>query len=97
VQKEVHADCREEAAAHSSGRRHIITVYSKPDCHLCERAKEALRRVGQQTEFFLEEVNISQNPELLARYGHDIPVILLDGREIARHFVRERKLLKLLQ
>jgi glutaredoxin len=97
VQKEAHAGRREEAASCASGRRHVITVYSKPNCHLCERAKEVLCRVGQQIEFSLEEVNISQNPELLARYGHDIPVIFLDGREIARHFVRERKLLKLLQ
>jgi hypothetical protein len=31
------------------------------------------------------------------QYRHNIPVILLDGKEIARHFVRERKLLELLQ
>jgi hypothetical protein len=42
-------------------------------------------------------VDISKNPELLDRYRDDIPVILLDGNEIARHFVRERKLLELLQ
>jgi hypothetical protein len=41
-------------------------------------------------------VDIAGHPELEARYGHDIPVILLDGVEIARHFVRERKLLELL-
>ena len=50
-----------------------------------------------RTPFSLEEVDISRNSELLARYGHDIPVILLDGREVASHFVRERKLLELLQ
>ena len=72
-------------------------MYSKPDCHLCERAKQLLRRVQQRVEFSLEEVDISQDSELSSRYGQDIPVILLDGREIARHFVRERKLLELLQ
>lgn len=75
---------------------HTITIYTKPHCHLCERAKEALLRCRQKTDFALEEVDISQTPELLERYGNDIPVILLDGREIARHFVRERKLLELL-
>jgi hypothetical protein len=43
-----------------------------------------------------EVVDISGKADLEARYGHDIPVILLDGVEIARHFVRERKLLELL-
>jgi glutaredoxin len=75
----------------------LITIYSKPDCHLCDRAKEVIDRCRSKVEFVVEVVDISQNPELLQRYRHDIPVILLDGNEIARHFVRERKLLELLQ
>ena len=74
-----------------------ITIYSKPDCHLCERAKEVIERCRANVEFAVEIVDISQNPELLQRYRDDIPVILLDGTEIARHVVRERKLLELLQ
>jgi len=74
-----------------------ITIYSKPDCHLCERAKEVVERCKGKVDFTLEVVDISQTPELLERYRNDIPVILLDGKEIARHFVRERKLLELLQ
>ncbi|HUI07403.1 MAG TPA: glutaredoxin family protein [Verrucomicrobiae bacterium] len=75
---------------------HVVTIYSRPGCHLCERAKDCLRRVQARVQFSLEDVDISQDPELLARYGNDIPVILLDGCEIARHFVRERKLVELL-
>ena len=75
----------------------LITIYSKPDCHLCDRAKEVIERCRAKVEFAIEVVDISQNPELLQRYRHDIPVILLDGNEIARHFVREHKLLELLQ
>ena len=77
--------------------RHLITIYSKPDCHLCQRAKEGLHRVQLRAQFSLEEVDVSQNSELLARDGHNIPVILLDWKEIGRHFVRERKLLELLR
>ena len=76
---------------------HTVTVYSKPDCHLCERAKQVIARCQQKVDFALEEVDISQSPELFERYRDDLPVILLDGSEIARHFVRERKLLELLQ
>ena len=77
--------------------KHQVTIYSQPDCHLCDRAKEVVERCKGKVDFTLEVVDISQNPELLARYRQDIPVILLDGKEIARHFVRERKLLELLQ
>ena len=73
-----------------------ITVYSKPNCHLCGRAKEVLTRCQHQAEFALKIVDISGSSELEARYGNDIPVVLLDGVEIARHFVRERKVLELL-
>jgi glutaredoxin len=69
-----------------------ITIYSKPGCHLCDRVKEVVERCRVEHEI----VDISGNPELEARYGNDIPVILLDGKEIARHFLRERKLLELL-
>ena len=75
----------------------LITIYSKPGCHLCDRAKEVIDRCRAKAEFAIEVVDISQNPELLQRYRDDIPVILLDGNEIARHFVRERKLLELLK
>jgi glutaredoxin len=75
---------------------HRLTIYSKPDCHLCDLAKQVVDRVRQQIDFSLEIVDISQNDALKARYANDIPVILLDGQEIARHFVRERNLLSLL-
>ena len=74
----------------------IITLYSKPGCHLCDRAKDVIERCRQRAEFSVEVVDISVHPELEHRYGHDIPVVLLDGVEIARHFVRERNLLELL-
>jgi len=75
----------------------LITIYSKPDCHLCELAKEVVERCRQKVDFAVEIIDVSQNPELLERYRDDIPVILLDGHEIARHFVREHKLLELLR
>ncbi len=59
---------------------------------MCDRAKEVIERCRVECAV----VDISGNAELEARYGQDIPVILLDGVEIARHFVRERKLLELL-
>jgi glutaredoxin len=74
-----------------------VTIYSKSDCHLCDVAKEVIEQCRTKVAFALEVVDISQNPELFERYHNDIPVILLDGKEIARHVVRERKLLELLQ
>lgn len=70
-----------------------LIIYSKPGCQLCDHAKTVAQRCGVPCEM----VDITGHPELEARYGQDIPVILLDGREIARHVLRERNLLKLLR
>ena len=70
-----------------------ITIYSKPGCHLCDRAKEVIARCSVEYEV----VDISHDAKLLSRYGNDIPVILLDGVEIARHFVREQQVLEQLR
>lgn len=75
-----------------------FTIYSKPGCHLCDRAKAVLERCRDRAgiNFSIEEVDISQDAELTSRYGHEIPVIILDGREIGRHFLREQQVLEVL-
>jgi glutaredoxin-like protein DUF836 len=35
----------------------------------------------------IEDRDLRLDPELEALYRHDIPVLLLDGREVARHRV----------
>ena len=62
-------------------------IYSKPDCHLCEEAKVAIKAAGCSTQFNLEEVNIESDPELKRRYRYDIPVITINGVEAFRHRV----------
>ena len=62
-----------------------VIIYSKPNCHLCEEAKAVMREAGCSDLFTIEEVNIETDPELLARYRYDIPVIIIDGTEAFRH------------
>ena len=61
-----------------------LTLYTRPGCHLCHEMKAVIRRVRGQVACGLTEVDISPNPALLRRYGHDIPVLLADGVEVAR-------------
>ena len=64
-----------------------VTIYSRPGCHLCEEAKQAILKAGLVDQYTLSEVNIANDPELLARYKDDIPVITFDGVEAFRHRV----------
>ena len=58
-----------------------LTLYTRPGCHLCDEMKAVIRLVRAQVAC---EVDISPDPALLRRYGHHIPVLLADGREVAR-------------
>jgi glutaredoxin len=67
-------------------KAHVV-VYSRPGCHLCDEAKASIEAVRRQVEFTIEEVNIESNPELLARYQYDIPVIAINGVKTFMHRV----------
>ena len=74
-----------------------LTLYTRHGCHLCDDLKETLRQIRRQQAFDLTEVDISQDPSLERRYGHDIPVLLIDGIEAARHRIDEADLVGKLQ
>lgn len=68
-----------------------VTIYSRPGCHLCEDAKEAMRAAGSTNNYVLEEINIATDRELLRRYKDDIPVITFDGVELFRHGLKSEE------
>jgi len=70
-----------------STKAHVI-VYSKPGCHLCEEAKEAIRAAGCDDQITLTEINIENDPALKLKYQYDIPVIAINGVDIFMHRVK---------
>ncbi len=62
-----------------------VIIYSRPGCHLCEEAKQAIQTAECSEEYTLEEINIESDPELLRLYRYDIPVITIAGIEAFRH------------
>ena len=66
-----------------------VTIYSKPDCHLCDEALAALARVREAHDFELVERDISTDDALLRAYFERIPVIEVNGEELFEFFVDE--------
>jgi glutaredoxin len=64
-----------------------VTIYAKPGCHLCDDARAAVESLRAEREFEFEEVDVTLDPVLHARYGERIPVVALDGRELFEYFV----------
>ena len=73
-----------------------LTLYSRPGCHLCDDMKAVVQRVGQEMPITMEIVDISMDPELDARYGQEIPVLLVDGKKAAKYRVSEDELMRIL-
>jgi glutaredoxin len=69
-----------------------VTLYSKPDCPLCDEARTALHEVARRRPFDLDEVDISSDPSLTARYGERIPVVAVDGEDLFDFVVDEAAL-----
>ena len=59
--------------------RSIVTIYTRNGCHLCEVAEETLKGLQSELDFEIEKRFIDGDLVLEAKYGEQIPVILIDG------------------
>jgi len=59
-----------------------ITLLSKPDCHLCDVAREVVDGVIAELEHDVdvEELSILDDPALYEQWWEKIPVVLIDGQ-----------------
>lgn len=61
-----------------------VVVYTRPGCHLCEEAIEAIVRIhGERRDFELREVDIESDELLLARMLERIPVVEVNGQVVS--------------
>lgn len=77
-----------------------LTIYSKPGCHLCDEMKSLVHRVVAERTgggIAIDEIDISGDRELLDRYGLEIPVLLIDGKKVAKYRVSEEELRGMLE
>ena len=64
-----------------------LILYGRPGCHLCEDMRAALEEVRGTYAFRLREIDIDGDPDLAARYGTLIPVLVRDGEAICHYFL----------
>ena len=62
----------------------LVKLYARPDCHLCDEAREellAIRAAG--ADFRIEEVDIERDEGLLRRFLERIPVVEVEGEVVS--------------
>ncbi|MFN8126214.1 MAG: glutaredoxin family protein [Candidatus Nanopelagicales bacterium] len=62
-----------------------VVLYTKPGCHLCDVAREVVEIVCAELDTDYAEVDIWDDPSDADRFADRIPVVVVDGAEIA-HF-----------
>ena len=58
-----------------------VTLYSRTGCHLCEAAREVVARVCAELGESYDEVDVDADGDLADRFGDEVPVTFVDGRQ----------------
>ncbi|MBE7325539.1 glutaredoxin family protein [Nocardioides sp. Y6] len=58
-----------------------VTLYGRPGCHLCDDARAVVERVCADLGESFVEVDIDSDEDLYDRFGEEIPVTFVDGRQ----------------
>lgn len=62
----------------------VLTVYSRPDCHLCDELVAELEPLVAGIAR-IDVVDISEDLELKKRFGLQIPVVMHNEEELSRY------------
>ena len=73
-----------------------VTLYTKPGCHLCESVEQVIESVRQRVPLQFEKRDITADAGEFAKYQFDIPVVTIDGKEVAKYRLTARELEDLL-
>ncbi|MBA2489990.1 MAG: glutaredoxin family protein [Chloroflexi bacterium] len=72
----------------SAPSRTVLLLYRRADCPLCDEARDVLQASMEERAARGEpvpvarEVDVDSDPELAARFGHRIPVLVAGDHEL---------------
>lgn len=74
-----------------------VVVYSRENCCLCDEALAEVERARKSAGFELQILDVDTDPELAARYGHEVPVVVVNGRKAFKFRLSAEQLLRQLR
>jgi len=69
-----------------------LTLYTRKDCCLCEDMKASIRAAGRKVAIDLVEVDVDASPDLVERYGAEVPVLFVNGRKAFKYRLTAKEL-----
>jgi glutaredoxin len=58
-----------------------VTLYGRAGCHLCDDARAVIEAVCAELGESYAEVDVDEDPVLQDRFGDEVPVTFVDGRQ----------------
>jgi thiol-disulfide isomerase/thioredoxin len=78
--------------ASASARPRVVRFVTRSGCHLCDEARPVVLAVARDTGSAVVELDVDDDDALFAAYGDLVPVVLVDGNEVARWAVDPARL-----
>lgn len=88
---------RESTDTSGETPRPLVVVYSRHDCCLCDEALEQIEAARGTASFELRVVDVDEDPALAEKYGHEVPVVEIDGRKAFKYRLTTRALVRRLR
>ncbi len=71
-----------------------FTLFSRHGCTLCEEMQVELQSMREAAQWQLEVLDVDADAALRSRYGHKVPVLLLEGELVCHGRLDREELLK---
>jgi len=75
----------------------VFSIYSRPECHLCDEMITALQKWQSQFNFQINVINIDLDSSLVSRFAARIPLLAVGDVEICEYHLDETALLSFFQ
>jgi thiol-disulfide isomerase/thioredoxin len=75
----------------------VFSIYSRPECHLCEEMLSALKLWQERYDFKIEVIDIDKSEDLTARYAARIPLLAVNNNEICQYHFDDEAFIKLME
>ena len=69
-----------------------LVLYGRKDCHLCDEMKQDVEMVSSGFPVSLTVIDVDSDAALASRYGEEVPVLMLNGRKVAKIRITPAKL-----
>jgi glutaredoxin len=62
-----------------------LTLYSRADCELCHEMEAVVAGEMGRFEARVDKIDVDSDPTLTERFGHEVPVLFINGRKAFKY------------